>query len=203
MPSKPRTIEANVVYHIFNRRTDRQCLFPSAGDFDKFLLLMEEGRRRYEVRHCGYCLMDTHYHLALWAHDSTSLGRYLRWLGTTHAIRFRIASGTRGQGHVYQDRYKSRPVRNVLQYFTLIRYIEANPLGPGLVKRAEHWRWSSLSERVSGRTRIIEDGPWELPHDWATIVNNAGPVLWYPLQPMPSSLPPQFEGKARSPLIDS
>jgi hypothetical protein len=91
----------------------------------------------------------------------------------------------------------------VLQYFTLIRYIEANPLGPGLVKRAEHWRWSSLSERVSGRTRIIEDGPWELPHDWATIVNNAGPVLWYPLQPMPASLPPQFEGKARSPLIDS
>jgi len=181
VPSKARQIEPGVVYHIFNRRTDRQCLFPSTRDFDKFLRLMKEGRRRYHVRCCAYCLMESHWHFALWAHDEMSIGRYLRWLATIHAIRFRIASGTRGQGHVYQDRYKSVTVRNVLHYLTLIRYIEANPLTARLVTRAEDWRWSSLRERLSGRRQLIEEGPWPLPADWATIVNAAGPMLWLPL----------------------
>lgn len=180
MPSKPRAIEPNVVYHVFNRRTDRQCLFPSPSAFDDFLLLVEEGRQRYEVRHCSYCLMDTHWHFALWPRDATSVGRYLRWLATTHAVRFRRGSGTRGQGHVYQDRFKSVAVRNCFQYFTLLRYIEANPIAAGLVTRAEQWRWSSLSERIEGQ-RIIEDGPWALPPDWSSIVNTTGHILWSPL----------------------
>ncbi len=173
MPSKPRSIEANVVYHVFNRRTDRQCLFSDPRAFDKFILLMEEGRRRYNVRHCAYCLMDTHWHFALWPEDTISMGRYLRWLATIHAIRFRIASSTRGHGHVYQDRYKSLPVTDLVHYFTLVSYIEGNALQAGLVRRAEHWRWSSLNERLSGRQRIVDEGPWKLPSDWSGIVNAA------------------------------
>lgn len=198
MPSKARSIEENIVYHVYNRRTDRQCLFPSPGAFDAFVLLIEEGRRRYAVRHCAYCLMDTHWHLALWSHDACSIGRYLRWLATIHAIRFRISGGTRGQGHVYQDRFKSRPVRNWLHYLTLIRYIEANPLTGNLVEQAEHWRWSSLSERLSGRRRIIEDGPWPLPTDWVRVVNAARSELVLPPAPPVSVGRPFVASRASS-----
>ncbi len=174
MPRKPRVLEANRVYHVFNRRTDRQRLFPSPRSFDEFFLLMEEGRARYNVRICGYCVMETHWHQAIWIREgngrAAAIG-YLRRLSSRHALGFRAASGTRGEGHVYQDRYKAKPVDDELGYLTLLRYIEANPLAAGLVDRAEQWQWCSLAERISGRKRIVDEGPVPLPFDWLEIVN--------------------------------
>jgi putative transposase len=118
--------------------------------------------------------MDNHWHQAIWVRDkenATQVAKYLRWLSASHALRFRRRSDTRGEGHVYQDRYKSTVVGNDAHYLTLVRYIESNPLAAGLVDRAEHWPWSGLAERVSGRRRIIDDGPLPLPANWTEIVN--------------------------------
>jgi putative transposase len=174
MPRLPRILEGNLVYHVYNRRTDRQLLFPSPRACDDFVHLLEKGRDRYGVRICMYCVMDTHWHQGIWIREgegASAVARYLRWLAASHAIRFRIGSGTRGDGHVYQDRYKSKPVFDEMHYLTLNRYIEANPLAAGLVARAEHWPWSSLAERLTGRRRIVEDDPVNLPPNWCDIVN--------------------------------
>jgi putative transposase len=174
MPRKKRVLEANRVYHVYNRRTDRQLLFPSASAYDEFLDLLEDGRRRYCIRICAYCPLATHWHQAIWVRDgggACDVSNYLRRLSSSHAIRFRLASGTRGNGHVYQDRFKSPVVESERHYLTLVRYIEANPLEAGLVRRAEEWRWSSLAERLIGGRRILEDGPVLLPSDWVEIVN--------------------------------
>ena len=174
MPRKPRILEPNRVHHVFNRRTDCQLLFPSPCAYGDFSRLVEEGRAKYSVRICTYCLMDTHWHQAIWVGDqenATQVARYLRWLSSSHALRFRRRSGTRGHGHVYQDRYKSIPVENDAHYLTLMRYIEANPMTVGLVERAERWPWSGFADRLSGRCRIICDGPVPLPTNWTEIVN--------------------------------
>ncbi|HYM25856.1 MAG TPA: transposase [Vicinamibacterales bacterium] len=174
MPRKTRVIEPNTVYHVYNRRNDRQVLFPSARSRDAFVDLMDEGRTGYRIAICMYCVMETHWHQGIWVRDLrevTAVARYVQWLSSRHATRFRVVTGTRGNGHVYQDRYKSKPVETPEYYVTLNRYIEANPLDAGLVKRAEDWRWSSLAERTSGRPRIISDGPVPLPDNWVEIVN--------------------------------
>src|SRR5262245_49725663 len=136
MPRLPRVLEPNRVYHVFNRRNDRQRLFPSPRAYDEFLLLLEEGRERYDVRICAYVLMETHWHQAIWIREpdgAIAASKYLRRLSSRHALRFRCASGTRGDGHVYQDRYKAKPVKDDAHYLTLVRYIEANPLAAGVV----------------------------------------------------------------------
>ena len=174
MPRKPRLLEANRVYHVFNRRTDRQRLFPSPCAYDDFVHLIERGRERFDVRICTYCVMDTHWHQGIWVRENdgaTAVSKYLRWLAACHALRFRFASDTRGDGHVYQDRFKSVPVETDAHYLTLVRYIESNPVAAGLVERAEYWPWSSFTERLSGRRRILDDGPVPLPDDWPDIVN--------------------------------
>jgi putative transposase len=168
-----RVLETNRVYHVYNRRTDRQLLFPSSSSFDAFLELVERGVDRFNVRICAYCVMETHWHQAIWVDEKgeTTVVRYLQWLSGCHALRFRIASSTRGLGHVYQDRYKSKVVTTPQHYFALVRYIEGNPLAAGLVKRAEEWEWSSLAERCNGERRILSDGPLLLPTNWLEIVN--------------------------------
>jgi putative transposase len=174
MPRKPRVLEPNRVYHAYNRRTDRQRLFPSPRSYDEFVDLLEAGVHRYGVRVCSYCALETHWHQAIWVRQddgAAAVSKYLRWLSSCHALRFRFTTETRGQGHVYQDRYKARPVQDDAHYLTLVRYIEANPVVAGLVERAEQWPWSSFAERMSGRRRILDDGPVRLPEDWSDIVN--------------------------------
>jgi putative transposase len=179
MPRKPRVLEPNRVYHVFNRRTDRQLLFPSPSAYDEFLDVLHEGRQRYNIRVCAYCPLQTHWHQAIWIREHDGVApviSYLRWLSSKHALRFRRVSGTRGNGHVYQDRYKAVHVGNDWHYLTLIRYIEANPLAAGLVKRAQDWPWSSLAERLGGSRRILSKGPVPIPADWADIVNARCPT---------------------------
>jgi putative transposase len=115
--------------------------------------------------------MSNHWHLAASAEDPNTLSGYIRWVSATHAVRYRFQTDTRGHGHVYQDRYRAEPIETAVDYIRLVKYIEANPLEAGLVDRAERYQWSSLQERLSGRRRLIEAGPWELPSDWVVIVN--------------------------------
>jgi len=59
-------------------------------------------------------------------------------------MRWRVAHRTVGYGHLYQGRFKSFPVQSDDYLLTVLRYIEQNAVGAGLVARAEHWRWSGL-----------------------------------------------------------
>ena len=77
---------------------------------------------------------------------------------TSHVRRYHRRYGS--SGHVWQGRYKSflvqagRPsaaeraagvVQTADPLWTVIRYVERNPLRGGLVDRAEDWPWSSLA----------------------------------------------------------
>ncbi len=47
-------------------------------------------------------------------------------------------------GHIWQGRLKAFPTQEDEYFLTVLRYIERNRLGAGLVERAEAWPWSSL-----------------------------------------------------------
>ena len=59
-------------------------------------------------------------------------------------MRYHAHYHTSGQGHVYQQRYKSFPIQDDAHFFVVCRYVERNALRAGLVSRAEDWRWGSL-----------------------------------------------------------
>lgn len=172
MARKRRYLQHHTVYHVFNRRTDKQCLFATPDAYEDFLRVLARGKRKFAVRLHAYCLMQTHWHLALSADDVSVMAQFLRWTATTHAVRFRFQTGTRGQGHVYQDRYKAVAIDGAVHYATVLRYIEANALAAGVVRRAEDWRWSSLHERRRPVSKVIDAGPWTLPPDWLALVNS-------------------------------
>lgn len=172
MPRPRRRLQSNLVYHIYNRRTDKQCLFPEENAYEDLLGVVRRANERYAARLHAYCFLHTHVHFALSAEDPDDLVSYVRWVSSTHAIRFRMQTDTRGYGHVYQDRYKSKAADDVVHYATLVRYIERNPLEACVVAQAEDWRWSSLRERMSGQYSLIQPGPWSLPDNWLEMVND-------------------------------
>jgi putative transposase len=173
MPRRPRDLEDNVVYHIYNRRTDKQCLFDSDMSYQQFVDLLRAANDKYPVRLHAFCLMRTHWHLALSAERAQFLTKHVGWVSARHAAALRRDTKTLGQGHIYQGRFQSIAVVGIVHYVRLIRYIESNPQTAGLVTRAEDWPWSSLPFRVDASCSLIQPGPWQLPSDWIDVVNAA------------------------------
>jgi putative transposase len=162
-----------MIQHVLNRGNGRMRLFRKPADYDAFVqLLQEAGQRVPRMRLLGYCLMPNHWHLVLWPREDGELARYMSWVSNTHVRRWRQHWHSVGQGHVYQGRYKSFLVQDDDYFLTLMRYVEANPLRAKLVKRAEHWRWSSLGV-LPGRKDVPLIAPWPVarPRLWRSLVN--------------------------------
>ncbi len=160
------------VYHVLNRANGRLRIFRKDGDFLAFEQILAEGIARYSMRLCGYCIMGNHWHLLLWPVNDGDLSDFMRWITLTHTQRFHASHGTLGIGHLYQGRYKSFPIQDDAYYLTAMRYIEANPLRAGLVKRAGDWPWSSLAVRKGMEAPFeLSEGPLKLPTDWESLVS--------------------------------
>jgi putative transposase len=89
-------------------------------------------------------------------------------------MRWHVAHGTVGRGHLYQGRFKSFPVEEDEHFLRLCRYVERNALTASVVDRAEEWRWGSLWARRQGDERlraILSEWPIERPRNWLRLVN--------------------------------
>lgn len=123
------------------------------------------------MRVLTFCVMPNHFHLALWPNSDVQLQRFMHWLTTVHALRWRAATNTVGEGAVYQGRYKAIPVQTDNHFITLARYVERNPVRAGLCARPEHWRWSALWHRDVVRDSFpLAAWPVTMPVDWVALV---------------------------------
>jgi putative transposase len=94
------------------------------------------------------------------------------WLTNTHTRRWHLAHGTAGTGPLYQGRFKSFPVQEDEHFFSVLRYVERNPLRANLVRLAQQWRWGSLWHRVSGNGEFpLAEWPLQPGQLWLDYVN--------------------------------
>ncbi len=171
MPRRNLHRSAGHVFHILNRSVRRERLFFDEADYQAFEDVLRAALARTNTRLLGYCLMPNHWHLVMWP-QSDEVPRFMHWLTATHTRRWHMSRGSRGTGHVYQNRYHAVPVQTERHLLTVLRYVERNPLRAQLVARAEDWRWSSLWRRCN----FCDDlplAPWPIspPADWVTVVN--------------------------------
>ena len=176
MPRVARQTPGGLVYHILNRSVGRMHLFGKEADFEAFERVMIEAHKRHPIRILSYCVLSNHWHFVVWPTAEGQVTAFFRWLTHTHAMRWRVAHRKVGYGHLYQGRFKSFPVQSDEHLLTVLRYVERNALGAGLVARAEQWRWSGLWARRRGDDAIqavLSPWPVKRPTNWLDRVNAA------------------------------
>ncbi len=167
MVAKKRHFEPGYIYHVLNRGTNRQHLFKSYRDYDKFEELIVETLERTPAEIFTYELMPTHWHFVVRTSTKEALSEFFQYLAGTHSKRFRSMTDSVGEGHVYQDRFKSFPIQSDGHFLIVTRYVERNARRAGLVTRAEDWRWGGLWRRLNhadswlasiGQWRVVPTG---------------------------------------------
>ena len=130
---------------MLNRSVGKMHLFGKDADFEAFQRVMIEAHHRHPIRILSYCVLSHHWHFAVWPDADGQVTAFFRWLARMRCVGgSRTGPSTVGYGHLYQGRFKSFPVQSDEHLLTVLRYIERNAAGAGLVARAEHWRWSGL-----------------------------------------------------------
>lgn len=173
MPRHRRLLLNGPAYHLLNRGNRRSAIFNKAEDYQAFLAILHEATVRFAMPLCGVCLMQNHFHLVVWPDNALSISAYMHWLLNAHVHRYHRHYALTGLGHLYQDRYKSFPIQDERYLFTVMRYVEANPLRAGLTRRAEDWAWSTLRMRRQAVWQdVLANGErLQLPPNWVTLVN--------------------------------
>jgi putative transposase len=171
MPRHKRTTPAGVIFHAINRGSRKGPLFETAVDYQAFETILIAALERFEIQLLAYCLMPNHWHFVIEPQEARALSRFMHWLTTTHARRWRVHRGTVGEGAVYQARFSAIPVEWD-RLLWVIRYVERNACRASLVERAEAWRWCSLWHHEN-RVHAPWLSPWPVPRpaDWVEHVN--------------------------------
>ena len=146
MPRKPR-IEIAGYYHIINRGVEQRVVFLEAEDYAYFEELMCFYAKSYGIALHNYCLMSNHYHLLIEIQQE-NLSKFMRQLNMNYAIYFN--KKYKRSGHLWQGRFKSWYVTDEAYLYTLMLYIEQNPLKAGIVKEVEAYPYSSSRYFLNG-----------------------------------------------------
>ncbi|WP_145418776.1 transposase [Planctomycetes bacterium K23_9] len=176
MPRQKRLDVAGGCYHALNRGNARQTIFRKEDDYAAFERVLGEGLERYCVQIFSYTLMPNHWHLVLRPGQDGQMGKMLRWVTATHTQRYHAHYHTAGEGHLYQSRFKSFPIKDDEHFLTVCRYVERNPLRANLVKRAEQWRFGSLhrwENNCDKAPKLLSAWPQRRTPAWTKHVNQA------------------------------
>ena len=155
MPRKSRQTSKNGVYHVMLRGINRQNIFLDKEDYWKLIKILHQQITPKDEQgeplppRCffyAYCLMPNHIHLLI-KQNNESIGRVLKSIGIAYASYFNRRYER--VGHLFQDRFRSEPVDELIYFLTLFRYIHQNPIAGGITKRVRDYPWSSWIEYES------------------------------------------------------
>jgi len=127
--------------HVFSRSIEKRKIFKDEEDFEYFkkLLSKEKIKNKFNVFH--YCLMQTHFHLAVEIGILESFSAGLQQLKWQYTRRFN--EKYKRWGPLWRERFKSMLIENECYMYACGIYIELNPVKVKMVTTKEEWKYSS------------------------------------------------------------
>ena len=150
MPRRPRVFADGAIYHVYARFGRGVQVFAEGEEAKHFLAILADVKRTDGLTVLAWCLMPTHYHLAIRT-GTVPLWRSFRLIQGRFAVGYNRRH--RLLGSVWQGRYKARLVIGQASFTRLIAYIHLNPVKAGLVRSPGAHRLSGHRE-LEGRVGV-------------------------------------------------
>jgi REP element-mobilizing transposase RayT len=145
MPRRPRVFVSGGVCHVYSRVARGERVFGDGREAAGLVEVLREVKREHGLSVLAWCVMATHYHLAvrvgrvpLWRSMRLIQGRFARSYNRRHRL----------MGPFWQGRYKAIVVPDVRDLQQLIAYIHLNPVATKVVSDPARYRWSGHRELV-------------------------------------------------------
>ena len=151
MPRGKRERSESGIYHIILRGINRQRIFEDEADREAFLRSLDRSLERSGAILYAWCLMSNHVHLLL-QERSEGVDIVMKRLGSGYVRYYNQKNGR--VGPLFQDRFRSEPVKDREYWLTVLRYIHQNPVKAKLCRKCSEWRYSSYGEYAGKAERV-------------------------------------------------
>lgn len=153
MPRAARIIVDEGYYHVLTRGNDKKKVFRKEKDYSIFKSIVVKYLATYKIFITNYCLMPNHIHLLINSEKGEDLPKFMQAVLQVYADYFKKKYNS--VGFLFQNRYKSRLIKNENYLLDCACYIERNPVRAGLVEKPEDYPWSSFKVYAEGHSDCI------------------------------------------------
>ncbi|WP_039658267.1 transposase [Clostridium tyrobutyricum] len=112
------------IHHIMSRGISEIILFKDSNDKEKFLNLLKKYKKAYMIKIYSYIIMDTHYHLQI-NDNGADISKFMKSINQSYAQYYNKRYNR--HGHVFADRFKSKPIQSDRYAVVVSLYIHNNP----------------------------------------------------------------------------
>lgn len=151
MPRRPR-VELSGFHHIINRGVNKSDIYMRDDDYEMFLMIVCKACKNYRVILHDYCLMSNHYHLLIEC-ELENLSLFMKHINSNYAIY--VNKKYKRSGHFWQGRFYSRYINSDAYFYTLVKYIEHNPIEAGMAQSVGEYPYTLLWA-IKNKTTCIE-----------------------------------------------
>ena len=148
MSRLPRIDAPGLPQHLIARGNNKSDCFVTDRDRLVYLRYLREAALECRCALHAFVLMTNHVHLLATGWEAGAISRLMQSIGRRYAHYFNHVHGRTGT--LYEGRFKSSVVEDDEYFFTLMRYIELNPVRARMVGSPDHYRWSSHRENAGG-----------------------------------------------------
>ncbi len=139
---------ADSYFHVYNRGADRASVFFEERHYLDFIQRMQKAVNPEVLEIVAFCLMPNHFHLILYQKLPYAIPAFVRavcegYVKSVNLQYFRT-------GHLFEGRYRIKPVSSDEYLIHLARYIHRNPIRARLVTTVEAWQHSNYRSCTSG-----------------------------------------------------
>ena len=149
MARLPRLTLPAYAHHVLQRGNNRQPVFTEAADYQRFLELLHDSARKFEVAIHAYVLMPNHFHLLATPQTTTGLPQMMQALGRSYVRYFNNLHGR--SGTLWEGRYRSTVLQAERYLLAGMVYMDLNAQRAGLVAAPQEYPWSSYGHYVGLR----------------------------------------------------
>ena len=143
MSRTARVVIPEVSLHVVHRGHDGDDCFFDEADYLAYLEALRAYAPRLLCSVHAYCLMTNHVHLLLTPHAPSACAQLMKHLAQRHSRRINARRGR--SGTLWEGRFYSALVPTERYALNCYRYIERNPVRPGMVGHPGQYRWSSYA----------------------------------------------------------
>ena len=142
------------IYHIMFRGVNKQNIFEEEFDYKVMSDYILKLKKKFSFEIYAYCFMTNHVHLILKEKNIGDISLIMKNLLTKYALYFNNKYDRRG--HLYESRYKSKPITSDDYLYTSICYVHQNPIKAYVAEKMEDYNWSSYNEYIKNADGLAD-----------------------------------------------
>lgn len=166
MARKKREKSVSGIYHVMLRGINKQNIFFCEDDYVKMMYILHDCQYKILGRYVNkkvissnlctilaYCILDNHLHILI-REGEEKISDIVKRIEVKYAAYYNTKYER--VGHLFQGRYASEPVNDMLYLHRLLRYIHRNSVKAMEARTPEEYPYSSWNEYVKHKSNIIK-----------------------------------------------